>query len=233
MVKNLREFIISSSFYHLILFLLLAAASSYTTGLSGGLRNIVSVDLTMEERDLPGGGTDSADKPPSSSSAPPREEASLSDQAASSPSEDSKETPEPEKKAGATTDPANIEHAERLPIQKEGFNSLEAYYQFIMLHKKIFAQKAGARVNELLGDALKVNKRQFYGGTAVVRLSFGLDGNVREVLVDSASPELKAFLEEISWAAVPAPAKYSLGFTGVQIEFTVLEGYMNFKIDSL
>jgi hypothetical protein len=230
---NLKESIISSSFYHLILFLLMAAASSYTTGFSGALHNIVSVDLTMEEKDLTGAGSDAADKPPLSSSPPPSEEVSLPNQAVDSPPEESKETPEPEKKVGAITDSAKIENAEKPPAQTGGFTSLEAYHQFIMVHKKIFVQKAGARVNELLGVALKTNKRQFYGGTAKVSLKFGSDGNLSEVLVDSASPELKAFIEEIGWVAVPAPAEYSLGFTGMQVEFTVLEGYMRFKIDAL
>ena len=209
----------------------MAAASSYTTGFSGGPQNIVSVDLTMEENDLPAAGTDSADEPPLASSPPPSEETSLSNQAVNSPPEESKETPEPEKKAEAI-EPAKIENAEKRPAQTGGFTSTEAYYQFIMMHKKIFGQKAGARVNELLGEALKVNKREFYGGTAMVSLKFGPDGNLSEVLVDSASPELKAFFEEINWVGVPAPAQ-SLGFTGVQIEFTVLEGYMSFKIDAL
>jgi len=230
---NLKESIISSFFFHLILLLLMAAVSGYTTGFSGGLQNIVSVDLTMEEKDLPGAGSDSADEPPLTSNQPPGDEVSLSDQAVNSPPEESKETPEPEKKAEAIADPAKIENAEKPPAQTGGFTSLEAYYQFIMMHKKVFGQKAGARVNELLGEALKVNKRHFYGGTATVSLKFGSDGNLSEVLVDSASPELKAFLEEIRWGAVPAPAVYSLGFTGVKIEFTVLEGYMSFTIDAL
>jgi hypothetical protein len=208
-------------------------AASYTTGFSGGRQNVVSVDLTMEEKDLPDAGIDSTVEPPLTSSPPPSEEVSLSDQAVNSPPEESKETPEPEKKAEAITDPAKIENAEKPPAQTGGFTSMEAYYQFIMVHKKIFGQKARASVNELLGEALKVNKRQFYGGTAVVSLKFGPDGSLSEVLVDSASPELKAFLEEISWVSVPAHAQYSLGFTGMQIEFTVLEGYMNFKIDVL
>ena len=127
---------------------------------------------------------------------------------------------------------AEVEKAEAPSIQREGFTSLEAYYQFIILHKKIFGQQAGDRVNELLGEAFKTNKREFFGGTAIVSLQFGPDRKLKEVLVDSASPELKAFLEEIDWGGVPAPAAYSLGFTGVQIEFTVLEGSMSFKIDS-
>lgn len=200
----------------------MAAASIYTTGFSGGLQNIVSIDLTMEEKYLPDAVTD---EPPLTSSPPPSEEESLSDQTVSSP-------PETEKKAEDSADPAKIENDEKPPAQTGGFTGMKAYYQFIMLHKKFFGQKAGARVNELLGEALKVNTRQFYGGTAIVSLKFGSDGNLSEVLVDSASPDLKAFLEEISWVAVPAPAQ-SLGFTGVQIEFTVLQGYMSFKIDAL
>ena len=230
---NLEESIISSFFFHLILFLLVAAAASYTTGFSGGLQNIVSVDLTTGEKDLPDAGIDSADEPPLTSSPPPGEEVSSSDEAVSIPPEESKETPEPEKKVDAITDPSKIENAETPPAQTGGFTSMEAYYQFIMVHKKIFGERAGARVNELLGEALKVNKRQFYGGTAIVSLKFGSDGNLSEVLVDSGSPDLKAFLEEISWAAVPSPAGYSLGFTGVQIGFTVFEGSMSFKIDAL
>jgi hypothetical protein len=230
---NLKESIISSSFFHLILCLLMAAASSYTTGFTGGLQNIVSVDLTREEEDLPKAGINSAEEPPLRSSPPPSEDVSLSNHAADSPSGESIKTPEPEEKVGPVTDPAKVEDAEKPPAQTGGFTSLAAYYQLIMMHKKIFGQKAGARVNELLGEALTVNKRQFYGGTAIVNLRFGSAGNLSEVLVDSASPELKAFLEEISWVTVPAPAAYSLGFTIVQIKFTVLEGYMSFTIDAL
>ena len=108
---------------------------------------------------------------------------------------------------------------------------MEDYYRFITVHKKIFGQKAGAKVNELLGEALKVNQRVFYGGTAIVSLTFGSDRKLSGVVVDSASPELKAFLEEFGWDAVPAPAAY-LG-NSVQIEFTVLEGYMSFKVNAL
>jgi outer membrane biosynthesis protein TonB len=224
---DLKESLISSFFFHLILLLFMAAVASFTTGLSGSPRNIVPVDLVMEEG-LPDTGTDSAEEPPLTSISPPSEEVSLSKQAV----EESKETPEPEKKAEVIAEPAKIETAEKPPAQTGGFPSMEAYYQFIMMHKKIFGQKAGARVSELLGEALKVNKREFYGGTAIVSLKFGPDGSLSEVHVESASPELKAFFEEIIWSAVPAPAEYSLGFTGVQIEFTVLEGYMSFKIDA-
>lgn len=230
---NLKESIISSSFFHLILFLLMAAASSYITGLSMDRQNIVSVDLTREEKDLPDAGIGSTDEPSLTASPPPSEQGSLSNQAVNSLPEESKETPEPGKKVEASTDSTKIKNVEKPSAQTGGFSSLEAYYQFIMMHKKIFEQKAGARVNELLGEAFKVNKRHFYGGTAMVSLKFGSDGILSEVHVDSASPELKAFFEEISWVAVPAPTQYSPGFTGVQIEFTVLEGYMSFKIDTL
>ena len=107
------------------------------------------------------------------------------------------------------------------------------YLQFVMLHRNIFRQQAGATVNELLGEALKVNKREFYGGTAVVSLRFGPEGKLTEVLVDSTSPDLKAFLEELRWDSIQSPAKYSLRYTGVQIQFTVLEGYMSFNINPL
>jgi hypothetical protein len=230
---NLKESIISSSFSHLILLLLIAAASSYTSGYSGSLKNIISVDLTMEEKALDEAGTGASDEPPLAESPLPAEEVSLSEQTVDSPPEEPKETPEPEKKVEDTAEPAKTEHSGKPPAQPGGFTSMEAYHQFVMMHKKIFGQKAGARVNELLGEAFKVNTRHFYGGTATVRLKFGLDKRLREVIVDSASPELKAFLEEIGWGAMPAPAEYSLGFTGVKIEFTVLEGSMRFNIDSL
>ncbi len=206
------------------------AISSYTTGSTGKIQNIVSIDLT-EEKDLPDTAVDPAEEPPLAASSPSIEEASLPDEAVNTPSVES--MPEPEKKFETTTEPVKIEKTEKPPAEIEGPPSLEAYYQFIMLHKKIFGQKAGARVNELLGEAFKVNTREFYGGKAMVSLKFGPDGKLSGVLVDSASPELKAFLEEIVWDAVPAPAAYSLGFTGVQIEFTVREGYMSFKIDAL
>lgn len=230
---NLKESIISSFFFHLILFLLMLAVSSLTTGASGDLQNIVSVDLIEGTKDQPDAGTDSADEPPPASSLPSIEEESLSDQAVNIPPEESKETPVPERKVEADTDTAKIEKTERPPAEREGAASLEAYYQFITIHKKIFAQKAGVRVNELLGEAFKVNTRHFYGGTAMVSLKFGPDRKLSEVHVDSESPDLKAFLEEIVWDAVPPPAQYSLRFTAVQIEFTVLEGYMSFRINTL
>jgi hypothetical protein len=228
---DIKESIISSFFFHLILILLMVAASSYTTSFSGDPRNIVSVDLMMEEKDLQEAKADSAEEPPVAASPLPGEEISSPEQAISSPPEESKETSEPEK-AEAVTEPAKIENAEEPPARTGGGPSMEAYYRFIMVHKRAFGQKARARVNQLLGEALKVNKREFYGGTAIVSLKFGPGGNLTEVLVDSASPELKAFFEEINWVDVPAPG-YSLGFTGVRIEFTVLEGYMNFNVEAL
>jgi hypothetical protein len=142
------------------------------------------------------------------------------------------ENTEPEEEV-ETAEPEKVESTEKPPAQREGPASMEAYYQFVMLHKKIFGQKAGVRVNELLGEAFKVNTRNFYGGTAIVSLRFGPDRKLSGVHVDSDSPDLKAFFEEILWDAIPAPAQFSLGFTGVQIEFTVLQGYMSFKIDAL
>ena len=229
---NLKETIISSLFLHLIFFLLVIAVSSNTSGFSGGLQNIVPLNLTIEDsKDLPSAGSDSADEPHLAASRPSNEEEGLSDQAVNEPPEESEKIQEPEKKAGAITDPAKIENAEKPPAKRVGFTSLEDYYHFIMLHRQIFGQKAGARVNELLGEAFKVNKGVFYGGTAIVSLKFGSDHKLSGVLVDSTSPELKAFLEEVGWAAVPAPAAY-LG-NSVQIEFTVLEGYMSFKVNTL
>ncbi|MGC2063594.1 MAG: hypothetical protein WA610_11505 [Thermodesulfovibrionales bacterium] len=232
MVMNLKETIISSLFFHLILFLLMIAVSSYTTGFSGDIPNIIAVSLTMDgSKDLPSAGSDSADEPLLVSRPLSNEEVSLPDQAANKPPEESEKIPEPEKKAEAITDPAKIEKKEKPPAQRGGFTSLEDYYRFIIVHKKIFGEKAGARINELLGEAFKVNKRVFYGGTAIVNVTFGSDRKLSGVVVDSASPELKAFLEEIGWDAVPAPAAY-LG-NSVQIEFTVLEGYMSFKVNTL
>jgi hypothetical protein len=225
MVMHLKDTIISSLFFHLILFLLMIAISNYTTGRLGDVQKILSVDLQMEDRkDQPAALSDHVDNPPSDA------EISLLDQAVSNPITESTNIPEPEKKVESATDPTKIENAEKPSIQREGFTSREANYQFIILHKKIFAQKAGARVNELLGEALKVNRREFFGGTAIVSLTFGPDRKLNEVVVDSASPVLKAFLEEINWGFVPAPAAYSLGYTGVQIEFAVLEGSMSFNI---
>lgn len=231
-VMDLKETIISSLFFHLTLFLLMAAISSYTTGFSGARHNIVTVDLTMEDRkDLTPAGSVSADKPSMASSPLPKEEVSLPDQTVNNPHEEQEKIPETQKEAEAVTDTTKIENAEKSAALRGGFASPEDYYQFIVLHKKIFGQKAGTRINELLGEALKVNTRVFYGGTAIVTLKFGADRKLSGVAVDSESPQLKAFFEEISWDVVPAPAAY-LG-NSVQIEFAVLEGYMSFKVDTL
>ncbi len=225
---NLKESMISSSFFHVILFLLIAAASSYTTGF-WGRQNIISVNFAAEKKDIP----DARIKPTLDPRPAADEAASMPDQAVDSPSEETKERTEPERKVEAPTESAKLENAERLPAQKAEFTSLEAYHQFIMMHKEIFGRKASVRVNELLGEALEVNKRHFYGGTGVVTLKFGSDGNLSEVFVHSSSPELKAFLQDIAWVGVPPPVQYSLRATGVQIEVSVLEGYMSFKIDTL
>ncbi len=228
-MMNLRETIISSFFLHLILLLLLTAVANYKKGFSNGIPNIVSVDLFSEyNKYLPVAGIDSADAPSLASSPTSDEEVSLSDQAADSPAEESKKIAGPEKKA----DPKKIENAESSPASG-GSTSLEAYHQFILSHKRVFMQKAGGRVNDLIGKALKENKRDFFGGTAIVILKFGPDGKLSGVLVDSAYPELKAFLEEIGWVAVPAPSEYLPGYSGVQIEFKVLEGYLSYKIGTL
>jgi hypothetical protein len=234
MSGNLSETIISSFFFHLIVFLLIMGVSAYTTRMSGNMQRIVSVDLATEDITVPPAAPSvTEDRPSPVSTRPSDEQMSLPDQAAANPPEETKNMAEPEKKAEPTPEPAKIEEAETPPVAKEGQTSLADYLQFVMLHKNIFRQRAGARVNELLGEALKVNKREFYGGTAIVSLQYGPDGKLTNVLVDSASPELKAFLEEIGWDALPPPAKYSLRYAGVQIEFTVLEGYMSFNINAL
>jgi hypothetical protein len=230
---NLKETIISSFFFHSVIFLLMLALSSYrATGFSGNFQNIVSVDLTSE-KDLRNDESNSVEVPPLVAGPPSVEEASLTDETVNIIPEESKETAEPEKKVETDAGPPKIETAEKPPSEREGPSSMEAYHQFVMLHKKIFGQKAGVRVNELLGEALKVNTRNFYGGTALISLKFGPDRKLSEVYVDSDSPDLKAFFEEFVWDTVPAPAQFSLGFTGVQIEFQVLQGYMSFKIDAL
>jgi hypothetical protein len=231
---NLNETIISSFFIHLILFLLMLAASSYTTGFSEGIPKVVSVDLAMEEnKDQPAELRGHEDEQPTESSPPSKGEMSLPEKAVSAPPKETTKIPEPQKTAEPATEPAKIEKTEKPALQKEGFASMEAYYQFIILHKKIFGKQAGDRVNDLLREAFKVNKREFYGGKAMVNLKFGPDGKVTEVIVDSESPSLKAFLEEIGWGIIPAPATYFLGSDKVQIEFTVLEGYMSFNVNAL
>ncbi len=231
---NLNETIISSFFGHLILLLLMMAVSDYMTHVPRDIQKIVSVDLEREDSYVPpAAATASKDVPTPNSSLHSDEKMSLPEQAAANPPEESKQIPEPKKKAEPLAEAPKIEDGKKLPVPREGFTSLEAYHQFIMLHKKIFSQQAGARVNELLDGALKTNKREFYGGTAIVSLKFGPDRKLDEVLVNSASPELKAFLEEIGWGAIPAPSSYSLGNTGVQIEFSVLDGYMSFNVNAL
>jgi hypothetical protein len=230
MVTKLKETLISSLFIHLILFWIIAAVASHTTGFSAGFQNIVLVDLT---KDLPAAGTASSDEPPVVSSPASNEKVSVSDQAVNNPAEELEAIPEHEKKPEAITEAAKIENAEKPLARRGGFTSLQDYYRFITLHKQIFRQRAGATVSGLVGEALKVNTREFFGGTAIVSLKYGPDGTLSGVFVDSASPELKAFLEEIAWGPVPAPASYSLKYYGVQIEFTVLEGHLSIKIDAL
>ncbi len=232
MGMDLKETIISSFFFHLILLLSMLALSSFTGGFPGSPDNIVSVNLTAENNnDLPAKGTNSADETHRPSSPPAAAETGKSEQPVNSPAAEPKKNPKPADEPITETAPAQIENAEKLPTGGDGSDKLEAYYQFIMLHRKVFGQKAGARVNKLIGEALKVNTRSFYGGTATVSLEFGSAGELTRVVVDSESPELKAFLEEVGWYDVPAPAAY-LGHT-VQIEFTVLEGYLSFRINTV
>jgi hypothetical protein len=234
MIMNLKETIISSFFFHLILLLLMIAVSSHTTGFSGAVPNSISVDLTgADNKDLPAAGTDSAEAPPPASTRPADEDAGVSVQTLHKPVEEPAKIPEPEKKADALTESAKSENAEKSPARTGGFTSLEAYHQFIMIHKEIFTRKAEAKVKDLIGEALKENTRDFFGGTAVISLKYGADGKLSGVRVDSASPELKAFLEGIDWVDLPAPAAYVPGYTAVQIEFAVLEGYLSFKVRTL
>jgi len=231
-VMNLKESIVSSSFYHLIVFLLIAAASSYTTGFSGNFQNITPVDLTMENNDLTVAGIDSANELSLTPDPLTSDGADMSIPSMDGPSEEPREKSGAEKDVESSTESAQVQSAEK-PVQPGDFASLEAYHQFIMMHKKLFVQKAGDRLNELLGIALEKNTRHFYGGTAIARLKFDPSGNVGEVLVESESPELKAFIEEIGWDSIPGPAEYSLGYGKVQITFMVLEGYMRYAIDAV
>ncbi len=230
----LKETIISSLFFHAILFLVIAAVSHYTADFSGGFQKAVLIDLTVDDsQDLPAARINSPEEPPPAMSPPSDDKGTLPDQDVSNPPVESKMIPEPEKKTETIAGPAKIENAEKPLALTEGSTSPQAYYEFVILHRKIFMQKAGASVNGLIGEALKENKRIFYGGTAIVDLKYGTDGKLNEISVDSASPELKAFLEEVGWSAVPLPAAYSLGYFGVRIEFTVLEGYLSFRLNTL
>lgn len=234
MLMNIKETIISSFFFHIIQFLLMLAVSYYTTGYSGDVRKIITLDLAMKENtEQPEALSNSTVQEPLKSNPSSDEGISLPDQSVNKQPEEPVIIPEPQKQPEAPTDPAKIEKRENLSLQKEGFSSMEAYYQFIILHKKIFAQQAEYRVNKLLSEAFKVNTREFFGGTALVRLTFGPEGRVNAVSVDSESPSLKAFFEEISWDLIPPPSAYSLAYTKVLIEFTVHEGFMSFRVNPL
>ncbi len=235
MIMNLKETIITSSFFHLILLLLMIAVSSHQGGLSGGLQSIISVDLAMQDsRDQAAVRSEHMEEPQMSVSPPSSDEAGIPEPALTAPTEEAAKDPATEAEVEpATEQPAKIENEEQHSIQRGGFSSMEAYREFIRLHTKVFGQKAGARVNELVGEALKENQRIFFGGMATVNLDFGPDGKLSGVMVDSDSADLKAFLDEISWAALPAPAAFSLGYPRVLIEFTVLQGYLSFRINAL
>ncbi len=230
---DLKETIISSFFGHLILFLLMLGLANFRAGFSGNLPDIISVNLTAEKNNnLSAAAPNSADKPALPSNPKTETKSSMSEQAVSNPpEEEAKEIQEPENKPAPAPDSPKIDLPGKLPDQSRGSDSAEAYYQFIMVHRQIYAQKEGARVNQLIGEALKVNTQSFYGGTALVSLNYGLGGELDKVDVDSDSPDLKAFLEEVGWYDVPAPAAY-LGRT-VQIQFSVLEGYMSFRTNIL
>ena len=225
---NIRETIISSFFIHLILILLAMAAANYRAGLPVDISNLISVDLAPDTvKDKPMIPVP-ADAGPSS-----HEETGVPDQAAAGPSGEATEIPDSREEVTSASEPPEADKTEEPPVRKEGAASPEAYHQFILLHKRIFREQTGSRVNELLGAAFRMNKREFYGGTAMVSLKFGPDGKLNEVLVDSSSPELKAFLEEVGWGALTPPSAYLLGNNLVQIEFAVLEGYMSFNIEAL
>ncbi|MBI5846531.1 MAG: hypothetical protein HZB31_01005 [Nitrospirae bacterium] len=226
---NLKESLISSFFFHLIMFLLMIAAVNFTAGLPGGIGKIIPIELAIEKsKDQPAFRSNAEEEPPQDQNQP----MVLPDQDMSNQPKERAIVPESQKKAEPAAVPAIPEAALQPPIRTEGFSSLEAYHQFLILHKKLFGRQAGIKVNELIGEALKTNRREFYGGIAVVSLQFGTDGSLHEVSVESASPDLKAFLEEINWSIVPPPSAFSLGYAGVQIQITVLEGYMNFSINT-
>lgn len=236
-VMDIRESVISSFFFHLILFLLMLAAANYTAGIAISNRNILMLNLAMpdnREQTVP---ADLPEKPPLEPDSLPDDNSqssmSLPELSAVPPAKQPEAAVEPVKKAESPVAPARTEPVEQNPIRTEGFTSPDAYYEFIILHKKIFRKQAELRVNELLGEAFKVNTREFYGGTGVVNLRFGTDRKLKSVTVDSESPALKSFLEEIIWETIPPPAAFSLGNTAVQIEFAVHEGYMSIKINTL
>jgi hypothetical protein len=229
---DLKETIISSFFGHLILFLLMLGLANFRAGFPGNLPDVISVNLTAGNNNSPAAVPRSAGKPALAPGPKAETKANMSDQAVNPPpKEEAKEVPEPESNPAPVPDSPQIDIPGKLPDQTRGSDSAEAYYQFMMIHRQIYAQKEGARVNQLIGEALRVNTRSFYGGTALVSLTYGSEGELDKVDVDSGSPDLKAFLEEVGWYDVPAPAAY-LGHT-VQIQFTVLEGYLSFSTNIL
>lgn len=231
---NIRETIISSCFIHLIIILLAVAAGRYTTDLSGNLKNIISVDLASDISNVlsPSAHDSTAEQV----LAPiPTSDTKMTepDESAVNPPEETKELSEPEKNTEPQPAPALSEKPAEIPAQKDGPANIEAYYQFLAVHKTLFRQQASGTVNQLLGEALKVNRREFYGGVGLVTVEYGVDGKVNKVFVDSESPELKAFLEEIGWGVLPSPSRYSLRNSVVRIEFSVLEGSMAFNVNAL
>ena len=107
---DIKETIISSFFFHLIFFLLILAVSQYTTGPSGGMQNIVSVDLLKESEYQPAKRSDQAETQPAQIRPPSKEAMSL-------PEEPIKK-PEPEKKTEPVAEPPKIEKAEPAPERR-------------------------------------------------------------------------------------------------------------------
>jgi len=203
----------------MILLLLMSVVLSHTTGLTGDFKNFISVDLAMEDiKALPEDSPVASDGPATGEADGPAEEA----------------IPEPEKKQEEPpAPPAKPEEAIKPPAETEGPPTLEAYLQFIAIHKQLYRQKAKTKAGNIISEALKFNTRHFYGGKAIATLKFGPDGKVNEALVDATSPELKAFFEEVVWDSMPNPSAFFRGFTGVRIEFIVLEGRYELIIDPL
>lgn len=101
----------------------------------------------------------------------------------------------------------------------------EQYHQYLMLHTRAFAERAGRSVKTFLdaeiGGSFRMDLRD---AAALVKLSFSREGALETVEVFTESEALVSLLEKFDWNTVPAPSRFLPDTAAMAFRVVVRDG---------
>ncbi|GAB4483309.1 MAG: hypothetical protein OHK006_03890 [Thermodesulfovibrionales bacterium] len=101
----------------------------------------------------------------------------------------------------------------------------EQYHQYLMLHTRAFAERAGRPVKTFLdaeiGGSFRMDLRD---AVALVRLSFSREGALETVEVLTESDALVSVLQKFDWNTVPPPSRFLPDTDAMAFKVVVRDG---------